>query len=46
MIRYYYLFILLIIGCNLKNNQGNKNINDLKFDALSSDKTGVYFKMI
>ena len=43
MIRYYYLFILLIIGCNLKNNQDNKSSNDLKFDALSSDKTGVYF---
>ena len=43
MIRYYYLFILLIIGCNLKNNQDNKSSNDLNFDALSSDKTGVYF---
>ena len=46
MIRYYYLFILLIIGCNLKNNQDNKSSNDLKFDALSSDKTGVYFNNI
>ena len=44
MIRYYYLFILLIIGCTLRNNQDNKSINDLKFDALSPDKTGVYFK--
>ena len=32
-----------MIGCNLKNNQGNKSSNDLNFDALSSDKTGVYF---
>ena len=46
MIRYYYLFILFIIGCNLRDNQDNKSINDLKFDALSPDKTGVILKMI
>ena len=46
MIRYYFLFILLIIGCNSIDNQDNQRINDLNFDALSPDKTGVYFNNI